>query len=44
MEFFFKPQGVALIGASANSHKGGFSILKNLVTGFKGCISDLFVS
>jgi len=38
MEFFFKPQGVALIGASANSHKGGFSILKNLVTGFKGCI------
>lgn len=38
MEFFFKPRGVALVGASANTDKGGFSILKNLITGFKGQI------
>ena len=38
MEFFFKPKGVALIGASANPNKGGFSILYNLIKGFKGPI------
>jgi len=38
MEFFFKPKGIALIGASANPNKGGYSILTNLVTGFKGDI------
>ncbi len=38
MEFFFKPKGIALIGASANPNKGGFSILTNLMTGYKGAI------
>ena len=38
MDFFFKPKGVALIGASANPNKGGFSILYNLIKGFKGPI------
>ncbi len=38
MEFFFKPRGIALIGASGNPNKGGFSILNNLVRGFKGPI------
>ena len=38
MEFFFKPKGIALIGASANPNKGGFSILTNLITGYKGAI------
>lgn len=31
MDFFFKPHGVALIGASANPLKGGYHILKNLM-------------
>ena len=38
MEFFFNPEGIALIGASANHNKGGFSILNNLMRGFKGNI------
>ena len=38
MEFFFKPQGIAVIGASANPVKGGYFILNNLVKGFKGGI------
>ena len=38
MDFFFKPRGIALIGASANPKKGGFSILTNLMKGFKGAI------
>lgn len=36
MDFFFNPQGVAIIGASANHNKGGWAILNNLRTGFKG--------
>ncbi len=35
MDFFFKPKGIALIGASANSAKGGYHIFKNLKTSFK---------
>jgi acyl-CoA synthetase (NDP forming) len=35
MDFFFKPKGIALIGASANPAKGGYHILKNLKVGFK---------
>ena len=35
MDFFFKPQGVAVIGASANSLKGGYHILKNLMLSYK---------
>ncbi len=38
MEFFFKPEGIALIGASSNPYKGGNSILKNLLKGYKGRI------
>ncbi len=38
MEFFFKPKGIALIGASSNQYKGGNSILKNLSNGYKGKI------
>ncbi len=38
MNFFFKPNGIALIGASANQLKGGYHILKNLVTGYQGRI------
>ena len=38
MEFFFKPKGIALIGASSNPYKGGNSILKNLLKGYKGKI------
>ena len=38
MEFFFTPQGIAVIGASANPLKGGYFILNNLMKGFKGGI------
>ncbi len=38
MDFFFTPQGIAVIGATANKLKGGYHILKNLLTGFKGGI------
>jgi acetate---CoA ligase (ADP-forming) len=36
MEFFFKPKGIAIIGASANPAKGGHFILNNVLKGFKG--------
>ena len=39
MNFFFKPQAVAVIGATSNPIKGGNAIVKNLlITGFKGKI------
>ena len=38
MDFFFNPRGIALLGATADQKKGGFSILKNLMTGFEGDI------
>jgi acetyltransferase len=38
MDLFFNPQSVAIVGASANPLKGGFRILKNIMTGFKGDI------
>ena len=38
MEFFFKPQGIAIIGASANPVKGGHFILNNVMKGFNGGI------
>ncbi|MFO7885896.1 MAG: CoA-binding protein [Desulfobacteraceae bacterium] len=38
MEFFFKPDGIALIGATPNPLKGGNAILKNLKKGFKNGI------
>ena len=38
MEFFFKPKGVAIIGASANPAKGGHFILNNVLKGYSGGI------
>ena len=38
MEFFFKPQGIAVIGASPNSAKGGNIIVSNLQKGYGGAI------
>ena len=36
MDFFFNPQGVVLVGATANKAKGGYAILKNLIGSFRG--------
>ncbi len=36
MEFFFKPKGIAIVGASAYATKGGHVILNNVMKGFKG--------
>ncbi len=38
MDFFFKPQAVAVIGATPNPLKGGNAIIKNLITCFQGDI------
>jgi acetyltransferase len=38
MDFFFTPQGVAVIGATPNPLKGGNAILKNLLLGYRGGI------
>jgi len=38
MKYYFKPRGVAVIGASANPVKGGYFILNNLLKGYKGGI------
>ncbi|MCX5843919.1 MAG: acetate--CoA ligase family protein [Deltaproteobacteria bacterium] len=38
MEFFFNPQGIAVVGATPNPSKGGFAILKNCITGYRGNI------
>ena len=38
MDFFFNPRGIAIIGATTNPLKGGYNILKNLVSGYKGGI------
>ena len=35
MDFFFKPKGVAVVGASANPNKGGHFILNNVMKGFR---------
>ncbi len=38
MNFFFDPQGIAVVGATPNASKGGNAILRNLITGFRGVI------
>jgi acyl-CoA synthetase (NDP forming) len=38
MEFFFNPDGIAIVGATPNPLKGGSAILKNIMTGYKGNI------
>ncbi len=36
MDFFFKPKGIAVIGASDNKAKGGFHLLNNTLQSYKG--------
>ena len=36
MNFFFEPRGIAIVGATSNTFKGGYAIVKNLKMGFKG--------
>jgi len=36
MDFFFKPQGIAVVGATPNRKKGGNSIVRNLIIGYRG--------
>lgn len=38
MDFFFNPEGIAIVGATPNPLKGGNAILKNLKAGFRGGI------
>ena len=38
LDYFFNPKSVAIIGASANTNKGGYHIIKNVTAGFKGRI------
>ncbi|MEN6475969.1 MAG: CoA-binding protein [Syntrophaceae bacterium] len=38
MEFFFNPDGVAVIGATDNPFKGGYHILNNILGGYQGRI------
>ena len=38
MDFFFNPEGIAIIGASDDPARGGFSILKNALEGYSGKI------
>jgi len=38
MDFFFNPNGIAVVGATPNPLKGGYAILKNIITGYKGNI------
>ena len=38
MDFFFNPDGVAVIGASNTRQKGGYNIVHNLINGYAGRI------
>ncbi|MEN6320352.1 MAG: acetate--CoA ligase family protein [Syntrophaceae bacterium] len=38
MDFFFNPNGIAVVGATPNPLKGGNMILKNVLTGYTGNI------
>lgn len=38
MDFFFNPKAIAVVGATPNPFKGGCSIVKNLITGYRGKI------
>jgi len=38
MNFFFEPEGIAVVGASPDNTKGGYAILKNLLTSYRGDI------
>src|SRR5208337_2747038 len=36
LDYFFNPNGVAVIGASSDRTKGGFFLLRNSLVGYKG--------
>ena len=36
MDFFFNPNGIAVIGASDNKSKGGFHLINNTLESYKG--------
>ena len=36
MDHFFKPNGVAVIGATDNAKRGGFHLLRNVLGGYTG--------
>ena len=38
MDFFFNPDGIAVVGASNTRHKGGYNIVHNIIHGYKGRI------
>jgi acetyltransferase len=38
LDCFFNPKSVAIIGASSNTNKGGYHIIKNITAGFRGKI------
>jgi acetate---CoA ligase (ADP-forming) len=38
LDYFFKPDGVAILGASGNPAKGGYHIIKNIQPGYAGSI------
>ncbi|MBN1472440.1 MAG: CoA-binding protein [Syntrophaceae bacterium] len=38
LDYFFNPKSVAIIGASSNTDKGGYHIIKNVTAGFPGKI------
>jgi acyl-CoA synthetase (NDP forming) len=38
MDFFFKPKGIAVVGATPEPHSGGRNLLTNIALGYKGPI------
>jgi len=38
MDFFFEPNGIALVGATPEPHTGGRNLLLNLISGYQGPI------
>ncbi len=36
MDFFFEPNGVAVVGATPEPHTGGYHLITNLILGYKG--------
>ncbi|MFW6148055.1 MAG: acetate--CoA ligase family protein [Thermodesulfobacteriota bacterium] len=38
LDCFFAPKGIAVIGATPNEQKGGYSLLKNVTLGYEGSV------
>jgi len=38
LSYFFEPKGIAVVGASSDKTKGGYSLLKNVTRGYRGPI------